>query len=98
MAVPSRDGDGAFVDGEFVDVVAGGEIYCRGHGTEFVYPHQVIFHGYRRRVFRVEFPGNGAMLNIQRFGIIPYYDIWFCGTNFRTTQWCFAEIDSVDVV
>lgn len=98
MAIPSRNRNGSFIDCEFMDVVACCKIHCCGHGTELVYPHQVIFHGYRRRMFRVEFPSNGTMLNVQRFRIISYYDIWFCRPYFRTAQWCLAEIDSVNIV
>lgn len=84
MAVTSRDGDGSFVDSEFVDVETGREIYGCRHGTEFVYSHQVIFERDWGRVFRVEFPSDDTMLDIEWFCIIPNYNVWFRRFDFGT--------------
>ena len=76
MAVTAGDGDSALVDCKTVYVETRCEVDCRGHGAEPVYAHEVVLQRDRRRVFGVELARNGAVLNIQGFGIVPNDNIW----------------------
>ena len=77
MAVAACNWNGSFVNGELMYVVTGGKVDSCGHGAEFVDAHQIVFQGNWGRMFRVELARNGAVLDVQRFRIVPDDDVWF---------------------
>lgn len=86
VAVAAGDGDGALLDGELVDVEAGGKVDGRRHGAELVNAHEVVLERDGRRVLGVEFPRDGAMLDVQGLGVVPDDDVWLHGRQGGTVH------------
>jgi len=87
VAVSARDGDGALFDCESVDVETCCKVYSRGHGTKFMNAHKIIFQRNWRRVFRVEFPSYGAVLDVQGLCVVSNYNVWLCWHLVRAFKW-----------
>jgi hypothetical protein len=60
--------------------------------------HQVVFERDGGRLFRVKLSRDGTVLNVQRFSIVPDYDVWFCRRELRAAYGRFSEVHSIDIV
>lgn len=97
--VAARDGDGALLDGEAVDVEGRGEVDGRAHGAELVQTGEVLGDGDGRLELGVEFPRDGAVLAVG--GLLPGADdddCRWCGVfgRFGRYRGFVLELDAVD--
>lgn len=87
MGVPLRDGDGAFVDGQSVDVERGREVDGGAHGAKAVNAQKVVADTNGRGFLAVELPRDSAVLEIQGLAVGTNNNIGFGGGGRRRRGW-----------
>lgn len=86
MHVARSDRDELFDHGKTVDVEAGGEVDRRRHWTVSVHSHQVILRRDGRWSFRIKFPRNRSLLDVDWLGSRADDPHWLCMMGFWTTD------------